>query len=229
MRVPSRLQSNFRYPLSRILSSEGAVRVLRELMRHGGELAIPRLAEASKLNQQTVRNVLHGDLARTGIVESVGQGRSTLYRVRPVHPLHHVLEQLFAEAAARVQRTFQKLAAAAREAGPAVLAAWIYGSVARGDDEPGSDLDVALVVADEKSIESTLSAFRERLPPLLDPEQVSASVVGLSAKDVLRLAADETPWWRNVAAEAQPVLGLPPTVLVPHLRAIREGSGTQAA
>src|SRR5258708_3294143 len=95
MRVPSRLQSNFRYPLSRILSSEGAVRVLRELMRHGGELAIPRLAEASKLNQQTVRNVLHGDLARTRIVESVGQGRSTLYRVRPVHPLHHVLCQLF--------------------------------------------------------------------------------------------------------------------------------------
>jgi predicted nucleotidyltransferase len=229
MRVPSRPQSNFRYPLSRILSSEGAVRVLRELMRHGGEVAIPRLAEATKLNQQTVRNVLHGDLTMTGIVEMVGQGRSTLYRARTTYPLYPQLDELFAQEEARVQRTFQTLAAIAREAAPDLLALWVFGSVARVEDEPGSDLDIALVVPDEISADAAASDLRERVAPLLDPERVTVSVVGLSADDVLRLAADETPWWRNVSAEAQPVLGLPPTALFEHLRTSRNKGGTQAA
>jgi len=229
VRVPSRLQSNFRYPLNRIFSSEGAVRVLRELTRHGGELAIPRLAEATKLNQQTVRNVLLGDLTRSGIVETVGQGRSTLYRVRAKYPLYPLIDHLFAAEEARIQRIFQTLTTAAPAAAPDVLAVWIFGSVARGDDEPGSDLDVALVVPDADSIESAVSAYRERLSSLLDSERITVSVVGMSSDDVLRLAADEAPWWRNVAAEAQPVLGLPPAPLVEHLRSTRGGGGTRAA
>src|SRR5258708_629041 len=206
MRVPSRSQSNFRYPLSRILSSEGAVRVLRELIRHGGEVAIPRLAEATKLNQQTVRNVLLGDLTRTGIAETVGQGRSTLYRARTTHPLHPVLDQLFAVEEVRVQRAFQTLAEAARAAASDVLAVWIFGSVARGDDEPSSDLDVALVVSDAISTETAVSTYPERASSMLDSQPITPSSVAVSSRDVQRLAATETTRSQNRAPAAHPLL-----------------------
>ncbi len=228
MRVPSRRQSYFRYPLSRILASEGAVRVLRELIGHAGETAIPRLAEATKLNHQTVRNVLLGDLAAAGIVEMVGQGRSTLYRARATHPLYSLLAQLFAAEDARVELTVQTLAGAARATVPGVLAVWMFGSVARGDDHPGSDLDVALVVPQETS-ETALADYRERVSSALDSELVPVSVVGLSVDDVLRLDAEDAPWWRNVVADAQPVLGLPPAALAEHLRSNQAPGGGWAA
>ncbi|MBI5257537.1 MAG: nucleotidyltransferase domain-containing protein [Burkholderiales bacterium] len=35
--------------------------------------------------------------------------------------------------------------------GPAIVAAWLYGSVARGEDSPGSDLDIASWFARRRS------------------------------------------------------------------------------
>lgn len=211
MRVPSLPQSYLRYPLSRILASEGAVRVLRELARHGGELSVSALIGPTRLSTQAVRNVL-GSLAATGVVEPIGQGRSVLYRVRSAHPLLAPLAHLFAEEEARVGRVFRALREAARAAAPTALAVWVYGSAARGEDSPGSDLDVALVVP-EQDVESATAAFREHLAPELDREHVALSAVGLSPTDVRRLAESGDPWWRTLAADAQPLVGPMPAAL----------------
>ncbi|MDQ6674165.1 MAG: nucleotidyltransferase domain-containing protein [Chloroflexota bacterium] len=221
MRVPTRPQSYFRCPLNRILASEGAVRVLRELALRGGELSIPPLALATKLNKQTVRDTLLGDLAATGVIEPVGQGRSVSYRLRTAHPLHGAITHLFEAEEAHAQRVFQALEEAAQAIAP-VLAIWIYGSVARGEDTPGSDFDVALVLP-ETNTEPAVAVYRERLRPVLDREQVYASVVGLSPADILRLLEEDAPWWRNVVAEAHPVQGLPPARLADHLRRTQGG------
>ncbi len=132
MRTPARQQSHFRYPLNRILASEGAVRVLRELARHGGEWSVPSLARATKLSAQAIRNVLM-DLTTIGIVESVGQGRAVLYRLQTAHPLRQALAHLFEEEKGRVSRVFASLREAVATAVPEVLAVWVYGSTARGD------------------------------------------------------------------------------------------------
>ena len=78
MRTPTRAQSYFRYPLNRVLASEGAVRIIRELARHGRERSVPALARATKLSAQAIRNVLT-DLTTIGIVEAIGQSASILF------------------------------------------------------------------------------------------------------------------------------------------------------
>jgi predicted nucleotidyltransferase len=205
-------QSHFRNPLSWILASEGAVRVLRELARHGGEQSIPALADAARLSKGAVRRLVQDDLAAAGIVERVGTGRNVLYRLRGDHPLRGTLDRLFEEEGAHAQRVLDALAEAARGAAPNVLAVWVYGSIARGEDVPGSDLDVALVLPDSDP-DPAVRRYRAALAPVLDREQTGVSVVGLSGADVERLAAADDPWWRNLVADALPVLGPPPTVL----------------
>src|SRR5438105_4504090 len=131
MRVPSRSQSFLRHPLNHVLRTEGAVRVLRELLASGNAVAIPRLAHATRLSPQTVRNILLGDLLTTGIVETIGQGRATLYRARVAHPLYAPLAQLFDMEQRRFEHIVQTLVSSAKATAPDVLAVWIFGSTAR--------------------------------------------------------------------------------------------------
>ena len=188
------------------------MRVLRELVRHGGELSIPVLVTATKLSKEAVRTLVQGDLSAVGIVERIGTGRIALYRVRTDHPLRGALDRLFDEEEAHSRRVFASLLEAARSATPDALAVWIYGSVARGQDGPGSDLDV-VVVLPEDELESAIQRYRSALAPQLDREMVHLSVIGLSVGDIQRLADTDDPWWRNLEADAIPISGPSPAML----------------
>jgi len=219
VRTPTRAQSYFRYPLNRILASEGAVRILRELARHGRERSVPALARATKLSAQAIRNVL-ADLTTIGIVEAIGQERTVLYRLQAAHPLYRPLAHLFEEEEQRVARVFAALRETATQAEPETLAIWMYGSAARGDDTPTSDLDLVLVTSNT-DVESASATYKEALSGMTDAERVSLSVVGLSQADVRRLAADNDPWWHNLVSDAQPVVGPAPEVLAARLAATK--------
>ena len=217
MRTPTRAQSYFRYPLNRILASEGAVRILRELARHGRERSVPALARATKLSAQAIRNVLT-DLTTIGIVEAIGQERTVLYRLQSAHPLHRPLAHLFEEEENRVTRVLAALRETATVAEPQALAVWVYGSVARGDDKPSSDIDVVLVTSNN-DVESASATYKQAVSGMTDAERVTLSVVGLSQADVRRLAAEKDPWWHNLLSDAQPVVGPPPEILATRLAA----------
>jgi predicted nucleotidyltransferase len=222
VRVPRRQQSFLRYPLSWILASEGSVRVLRELALHGGELSIPMLAASTGLNEQTVRNLVTRDLAATGIVESIGHWRSVLYRLARGHALSATLDQLFGAEEQRVRRVFDTVAAVAQDMGPAIIAVWLYGSAARGDDGPGSDIDLAVVVK-ETDAEKTIELYRKRLMATLESESVAVAVIGVSPSDVRRLIKEDAPMWSNLVADARPLFGPTPDAL--GRRLMRRGGG----
>lgn len=205
MRHPLLRQSTLRYPLSAVLASEGSVRVLRELFRHGGELSASGIARRVGLTAKHVRQVL-GSLADLELVEPVGPGRYFSYRIRAEHPLHSALDALFRAEEERFDGVLEAVREAAREAAP--RAVWLYGSAARGDDRTGSDVDVALV-AEEQDVERTVAEVRERLREPGDALGVSYSVVGLTPGDVLRLSAGD-PWWNGLRADALTLLGPDP-------------------
>ena len=207
-------QSYLVYPLTDLLGSGGNVRVLRALVRHGGPLSVAQLSRETGLSSPGVRAVLDGLVDRQ-VVIAIGAGRSLLYELRPHHPLAGALRDLFQHEKRRWERVLDALRSA-MEAEKDVEAAWYYGSVARGEDGPASDLDVAVVVRTE-DVESVLVRLRNALASAEEELLVTFAIIGLSHKDVRRLAQTD-PWWINVVRDAKVLIGPRPETLAARLK-----------
>ena len=209
-------QSALRYPLTRILRAEANVRVLRELVRHGGELSAPSVAMRTGLSRSSVHQTL-GSLAAVGIAEAIGSGKVVLHRLRRGHPLAPAVERLFEAEEERFTAILVALRDAAEGCGDEVMAVWLYGSVARGADDAGSDVDIAVVVkaGTAAQVEETM---RDRLREAEDALGFSASIVVVDTSDIVRLAAEADPWWKAVSGDARPISGAAPDALLSRLR-----------
>lgn len=208
--------SALRYPLTRILGSVAHVKTLRELERHGGELSAPSLCVRTRLSTRAVQLSLQ-TLEEMGVIRSLGSGRSRLYRRKRSHPLSQILLELFRQEENRFDAIVGKIRAATEGARPRLAAAWIYGSVARGNDHPASDLDVAAVTANDDASEIE-HRLREALQPAETELAFHASVVALSPRDVVQLAAQKDPLWTNMCFEAKAVFGDAPEILLERLK-----------
>ena len=216
MPPPTTSQGMLRHPLTAILGSEGHVRLLRELLRHGGELGATDLAARAGLSPQHARLVL-GHLVQAGVADGLGTGRARLYRARPAHPLAGPLDALFAAEDERFGAVLAAVRRAAAELRPRPpRAVWLYGSAARGTDTAASDVDLALI-AEAADLEGAVETLRERLGPAGDALGVTFSVVGGEPRDVLRAAAGD-PFWAGVTADAVPILGPAPDRLAVEAR-----------
>ncbi len=204
-------QSALRYPLTIILGTDANVRLLRELSRHGGLLSSPLLADRSALARASVWSAL-GILERIGVVCSEGTGRARLYRFNDSHPLATSLEALFDQEALRYSHIRAAITDTVSAVRPNVLAAWIYGSVARGEDRPDSDLDIA-VVSSSQTLEKAVEEIREALATHGGQLGFNPSVVGLAPEDVARLSNTRDPWWQSVEVDALTVFGPRPDEL----------------
>jgi DNA-binding transcriptional ArsR family regulator len=184
--------------------------VLRELLEADGPLAVSVLAMRTGLSSQGVRNTLV--LLRSGgIVEQLGEGRSRLYRADVGHPLYVPLGSLFHAEAERYETILEALRTAVGSLVPAPLGAWMYGSVARGEDGPDEDIEVALVAPDE-NVGTSVDRLREMLGPIQDVQRVWISVIGLSPSDVRRLSAGDR-WWEKATRPHVTLLGKGPDEL----------------
>lgn len=211
-------QSYFRFPLSAILGSDASVRVLRELALHGDALSTTILARRTGITDQSVRNVL-GALLPTGVLRTYGQGRAMSYRLDRKHPIGEMLGLLFESEALRGANLRERIREAAGALPELPLAVWLYGSVARGEDRIGSDLDLLLVVQDDADVDRIADAFRDALREIEEDHRLAISVVPVSAEDVLRLGGGGDPFWREVVSDAQPLLGPMPDALLARLKA----------
>ncbi|MEI9983717.1 MAG: nucleotidyltransferase domain-containing protein [Aliidongia sp.] len=209
-------QSFLRQPFSALFANPANVRVLRTLIRHGGELSAPMLADRSKLTKPSVLAALDY-LAELGFVDSIGSVRQRLHRIDSRHPLVPALAALFAAEDHRFETIIEAIRAAAAQAG--VVAAWLYGSVARGEDRPDSDLDIAIVTS-----ASVKAKLRDALRGLEDEWRVSVSLVELVADDILRLARDNDPWWVGMIKDAVPLVGPDPASLAASLPPKQRGA-----
>jgi DNA-binding transcriptional ArsR family regulator len=214
VRTPNNAESYLRHPTSTLLGTPGSVRVLRELLEADRPMAVRTLAERTRLSGQAVRNTLAG-LRGGGIVEALGEGRGRLYRPDVNHPLYLPLASLFQAEQERFETIVEGLATAVGNLTPAPLGAWIYGRVARGEDGPESDLELALVAADE-DVRTPVTRLKEMLKPLQDVQRVWVSVVGLAPSDVRRLSKGDR-WWKSATDPHVRIFGEDPLVLAGEL------------
>lgn len=204
MPVPSQTQSHLRYPLTSLLGSAGNVRVLRALTADRSAQSAPQLATLAGLSPQGARLVLDV-LVRQRLVRAHGSGRAQLYELNASHPLASSLGSLFQEEQRRWDGLLESIRAVLERHGTAVRAAWLYGSVARGEDSSASDLDMALVVRSQAAADR----IREDLMPLEDSQQVRISLAALTPKELLALPRDD-PWWSNIVRDGRVLKGPAP-------------------
>jgi predicted nucleotidyltransferase len=213
MRSASGLQSHLRYPLTRLFGSPGNVRVLR-VLADGLASSATQIASGAGLTPQGTRLVLDA-LATQGIVTAKGSARTRLFELASVHPFRQPVLELFAAERAVsdgvVARLRERLA---KHAG--VRAAWLYGSVARGEDTPASDIDVALLV----SSSVVGDQVRDDLLTLEDESMVRVSVTALTLHDLATLRVGDK-WWADVVRDARVLKGDRPEVEFKRARARR--------
>jgi predicted nucleotidyltransferase/biotin operon repressor len=202
------------HPLDRFLGRASHVRVLRALSLHGGGLTPPELARRTGLSRRGAWNALES-LEDAGIVEPVGGGHSVPYRLSDAHPLGVTLRRLFADEAERADTLISTIRVAAARLDPAPLAVWLFGSVARGEDRPGSDLDIAVVAEDGPAARARAESLRDALDGIGEQFGIRPSVISLSRSDLHALQAEDDPFWRRVVEDAVPLMGPPPDGMRP--------------
>jgi len=204
MPAPSRALSHVRYPLTTLLGSTSNVRLLRILERERLPQSATNLAGLAGLSPQGTRLVLD-EFAQQHLVLVQGSGRALLYALNMSHPFAKPLEALFQHERQRWEILMTGIREALDRHGTAVRAAWLYGSVARGEDTPGSDLDIALLVSNH----DVADEVREDLMPLEDQQQVSISLTALSAEEIAALP-DGDRWWSDLVRDARILKGSAP-------------------
>lgn len=198
-------QSHLRYPLTRLLGNGGNVRVLRALAAQGGPLSSSQLAAATGLTPQGVRLVLNG-LQSQQLVTVLGAARSQLFSLTEDHPFAGPLRTLFEGEQSRWEHIQQETRKLLKAEGH-VRSAWLYGSVARGEDAPHSDIDIALVM--DACDPDVAERVRESLLPLEKSQHVTFSVTAVTSEDVGKLRPDDR-WWSELTRDAKVLKGVSP-------------------
>lgn len=199
------LQSHLRHPLTRLLGNSGNIRVLRALLAYGAPLSTVQVARDAGLTRQGATLVL-SNLVSQGVVTVFGPARSQLFSITPAHPFAAALQTIFEQE----QKHWDDLQHALHDvlqAIPDVRSAWLYGSVARAQDEPHSDIDVAVVIDGPGT--DIAAKVREALQIVEDRMLVRFSVVALTPAEVARLTPEDA-WWAEMARDAKVIKGAGP-------------------
>jgi predicted nucleotidyltransferase/biotin operon repressor len=200
--------SSIRYPLNAILGTESNIRLLRTLCLHGGYISATQLAERTGLVRNSTWNALNS-LRQYGLITEEGTDRSRLFRFNAQHPLAGSIGQLFAAESERLHHIFEAIKASGQEMGDRIAGMWLYGSVARREDNAGSDVDIGVIAAAE-DLADVVAAVRDYLRAAGERLFFLPNVVGLDFNDVERMARDNDPWWKGCVADALVLRGKHP-------------------
>lgn len=134
--------------LERLFRAPGQISVLRALWKAPSPVTGRQVQQLAGVHNLTTTKCLD-NLERLGLLQRRAAGRAYLYSLKRSHRLvRHLVDPIFkAEEAAPARFT--------RELGRALtsqcLSAVVYGSVARGEADFASDVDLLVVVRDEKA------------------------------------------------------------------------------
>lgn len=200
-------QSTFRQPLDRLLGTVSCLRVLRELTLYGRPLSASELAERTSLSKPSTGEAL-AKLVELDAVETVGTGRYAQYRLCESYFLAQPLQELFRQEERRRKRVFEALRTIAERAERSPVAVWMYGSVARGEDRPGSDLDLAVLASSASDRQALGDEFRDALADLEDRWSLPpCSVVVVTEEEVREGIDGEEEFYLHLRDDAVPVFG----------------------
>ncbi len=211
MRPPAKASSFFHQPLDSVLGTIAAVRILRVLSLQKTALPASIVAKRAGLGKSGTGKALER-LAESGVVDTSGTGPRPQYQLAEHHILAIAIRQLFEREASRVDAFLDRLRRACRRMRPVPKAVWLIGSVARGSDQPTSDIDIAIVQPNGDM--ETLRRLNAVVRKAADDLGLSVSLLGFTPDDLKRHARSRSDWWRNLLTDAIPVIGPSPQSLI---------------
>jgi hypothetical protein len=135
--------------------------VIRELIHAGEPLSHSELIERTSLSRQGVYDII-GRMAENGTIAYTGTGQRQLIELRNDHPLYEELVRLYQAESKQFDSLVSALHSEISTLDPQPDSAWIFGKAARGVDEYGDPLQVALL-GKPKTIDRITRTFREQL------------------------------------------------------------------
>jgi predicted nucleotidyltransferase len=126
--------------LAKLFGSDARVKVLSLFMLNAGnEYYLREIAQKTSLAIRSVQRTVE-DLTEIGILQREKRGNSVYFRLRDDVPILSELKTIFLKTVGLGALLRQMLA---EQKG--IQIAFIYGSVAKGEEEASSDIDVAII------------------------------------------------------------------------------------
>lgn len=168
-------------PLDDLFATGSHVRVLRALAALPPTAAVSgrELARRAGVSQPTTRDVL-ASLERQGLLRVARSLKRDAYRLSPDHILVPVVRELFYREHGIATELGRAIAGVAQKV-PGVRGAYLFGSAARGDMRPDSDIDVAVessrpIPEDSPELEAFHDRFGNRINIIRLPARGAAGL-----------------------------------------------------
>jgi len=214
--------SAYSEPLDLLLGTSLRVRVLRALDEANDVRRASDLARLTRVDPTALQRTL-APLVESGLVERIGKGRGAVYRLKGKHPFASSLRELFAVERERKHAIPRAVEEWAEHTDPIPLAVWLFGSVARHEDNFGSDVDIAVVapgpdalpqhtnepvpeVARQRS-DDLGESLRDALRPIADAMALSPNIIVLLPGDLLALQHEQPNMWSALLDHSEPLFG----------------------
>lgn len=190
-------------PLRSLIPSLDAA-VLEVLAGTESALTGPEISRLARRGSRQGHAVVLSRLVSDGLVRAEPAGRSTLYRLNR----RHVLASSVVTAAAARRTIIERLHDSLLGSDPNPVHASVFGSFARGDAGPGSDIDLLVVRADGASAAARWSdRLLELEADVVDWTGNRLEYILLSSTDLVRAARRGEPVVDAVVADAITVIG----------------------
>jgi predicted nucleotidyltransferase len=199
-----------REPLSYILGTRAKVGCLRILSAIADPISQREVARRAGVQHRSAR-VAMDELVALGLVHRLEGGRDFLVSLNPHHHLTAALRELFRVESRYFVELRRELAERARRVPRprAVRAVVLFGSVARGEDTPESDLDLLVITDDDVTRERVLERVTEEARGLWEAFGCRVRAIGYTLAEARRRWRRREPPLPEVARDGLVLVGPP--------------------
>lgn len=197
--------------LEGILGTTSKVQLLRALLPLRTPVTGREVQRLARVRSTAGARQALDELTAACVLVRSGSATTHQYHINRDHYLIAPLETLFRAEGERMQRLSQVLARTLDEAGvrSAVRSVVIFGSQARGDARPDSDLDLLLITADPHTVGSVETAVLEAVDELAMRLGLRVSPLVITAERAAERTRDGDPLMKNILAEGRTLMGEP--------------------